>query len=60
MTLDWACAAQECQLHHQSYNPLDPRPKAEAWLTEDNLAKNCGSGNEEDEPQLGYHPETSQ
>ena len=28
-----------CQLHHQSCNPLDPRGKAEAWSTEDNLAK---------------------
>ena len=47
MALDWARAAQGCQLHHQSCNPLDPRGKAEAWLTEDNLAKKCGSGNEE-------------
>ena len=29
-------------------------------LTEDNLAKNCGSGNEEHEPQLGHHPEAGQ
>ena len=47
MALDWACAAQGCQLHHHSCNPLDPRGKAEAWLTKDNLVKNCGSGNEE-------------
>ena len=46
MALDWACTAQECQLHHQSWNPLDPRGKAEAGSTEDNLAKNCGRGNE--------------
>ena len=25
-----------------------------------NLAKNCGSRNEEDEPQLGHHPEAGQ
>ena len=55
--LDWTRAAQWCQLHHQSCNPLDPRGKAKAWSTEDNLAKNCGSGNEEHEPQLGHHPE---
>ena len=53
MALDWARAAQGCQLHHQSCTPLDPRGKEEAWLTEDNLAKNCGSRNEEDEPQHG-------
>ena len=41
-------------------NPLDPRGKAEAWSTEDYLAKNCGSENEEDEPQLGHHPEACQ
>ena len=49
-----------CQLHHQSCNPLDPRGKAQAWSTEDNLAKNCGNGNEEREPQLGHHPEAGQ
>ena len=49
---------KECQLHYQSCNPLDPRGKAEAWSTEDNLAKNCRSGNE-DEPQLGRHPEAT-
>ena len=53
MALDWACAAQGCQLNYQSCNPLDPRGKSEVWSTEDNLAKNCGSGNEEDEQQLG-------
>ena len=58
--LDWTRAAQWCQLHHQSCNPLDPRGKAKAWSTEDNLAKNCGSGNKGHEPQLGYHPETGQ
>ena len=58
MALDWARALQGCQLHHQSCNPLDPRGKAEAWSTEDNLAKNCGSGNKEHEPKLGHHPET--
>ena len=35
---------------------MGPRGKAEAWSTEDNLAKNCGSGNENDEPQLGHQP----
>ena len=76
MALDWARAAQGCQLHHQSCDPLDSRGKAEAWLTEenlvkncgdnlakncgDNLAKNCGSGTEEHEPQLGHHPEAGQ
>ena len=30
------------------------RDRTEAWSTEDNLAKNCGSGNEEHEPQLGH------
>ena len=30
------------------------------WSTEDSLAKNCGSGTEEHEPQLGHHPEASQ
>ena len=39
MALDWVRSAQGCQLHHQSCNPLDPRGKAEAWSTEDNLAK---------------------
>ena len=39
---------------------LEPRVKAEAWSTEDNLAKNCRSGTEEHEPQLGYHPEAGQ
>ena len=53
MALSWARAVQGCQLHHQSCNPLDPRGKAEAWSTKDNLAKNCGSGNEEHESQLG-------
>ena len=47
MALDWAHAAQGCQLHHQSFNPPDPRGKAEAWSTEDNLAKDCGSRNKE-------------
>ena len=60
MVLDWARAAQGCQLHHQGCNPLDPRGKAEAWSTKDNLAKNCGSGNEEHEPQLRNHPEAGQ
>ena len=60
MALDWARAAQRCQLHHQSCNPLDPRRKAEAWSTEGNLAKNCGNGNEEDEPHPGHHPEAGQ
>ena len=60
MALDWAHVAQGCQLHHQSCNPLDPRGKADAWSTEDNLAKNCGSGNEEHDPQLGHHPEAGQ
>ena len=55
-----ARAAQACQLHHQSCNPKDLRRKAEAWSTEGNLAKNCGSGNEEQEPQLGHHPEAGQ
>ena len=41
-------------------NPRDPREKLEAWSTEDNLVKNCGSGNEEDEAQLGHHPEAGQ
>ena len=45
MVLDWARAAQGCQLHHRSFNPLDPSGKAEEWSTEDNLAKNCGSRN---------------
>ena len=57
MALDWARAAQGCQLHHQSCNLLDPRGKAEAWLIEDNPVKNCGSGTEEHEAQLGHHPE---
>ena len=39
--------------HHQSCNPLDPRGKAEEWSTEDNLANNCGSGNEELETTAG-------
>ena len=60
MALDWARAAQGCQLHHQSCNPLDPIGKAETRSTEDNLAKNCGSGTEEHEPQLGHHPEAGQ
>ena len=41
-------------------NPLDPREKAEAWLTEDNLAENLGSENEEHKPELGHHPEAGQ
>ena len=46
---------------NQSCNPLDPRGKAaKVWLTEGNLAKNCGSRNEEDEPQLGRHPMAGQ
>ena len=60
MALDWAHAALGCQLHHHSCNPLDPRGKAEPWSTKDNLAKNCGSGNEEDEPQLGHQSEAGQ
>ena len=60
MALDWARAVQGCQLHHQSCDPLDPRGKVEAWLTKDNLAKNCGNRNEEDEPQLGHHQEAGQ
>ena len=60
MALDWASAGQGCQSHHQSCNPLDPGGRggegAEAWSTEDNLAKNCASGNEEHEPQVGHHP----
>ena len=60
MALDWVHAAQGCQLHHLSCNPLDPRGKAEAWSSEDNLAKNCGTRNEEHEPQLGHHPEAGQ
>ena len=31
---------------------LDPRWKVEVWSTEDNLVKNCGSGNEEQEPHV--------
>ena len=60
MTLDWACAAQGWQLHHKLCNPLDPRGKEEAWSTEDNLEKNCGSRNGEHEPQLDHHPEAGQ
>ena len=30
------------------------------WSSEDNLGKNCGGRNEEDEPQLGHHPEAGQ
>ena len=60
MTLDWARDAQGCQLHHQSCNPLDARGKAEVWSTEDNLATNCESRNEELEPQPGHHPEAGQ
>ena len=58
MALVWEPVAQGCQLHHQSCNPPDPRGrgKVEAWLTEDNLAKNCGSRNEEHESQLGHAP----
>ena len=37
----------------KKFHPLDPRGKAGEWSTEDNLAKNCGSGTEEHEPQLG-------
>ena len=40
VALEWACAAQGCQLHHQSCNILDPRGKAEAGSPEDSLAKN--------------------
>ena len=36
MALDWAWAAQGCQLHHQSCNPTDPRGAAEVQSTEDN------------------------
>ena len=57
MLLDWAHAVQGCQLHHQSCSPLDLRGQAEAWSTKDNLVKNCGSGNEEDERQLWNHSE---
>ena len=60
MLLDWARAAQRCQPHHQSCNPLDPRGKVEVWSTKDNLVKNCGSSNEEHEPQLGHRPEAGQ
>ena len=60
MALDWALAAEGCQLCHQSCNPLDPRGKVEVWSTEDNLAKNCGSKNEEYEWQLGHYPEAGQ
>ena len=60
MVMNWARAAQGCQLHHQSCNPLDPRGKVEVWSTEDNLAKNCVSRHEEHEPQLGHHPEAGQ
>ena len=60
MVLDWARAVQGCQLRHQSCDPLYPRGKAEAWSTEDNLAKNCGSRTEEHEPQLRHHPEAGQ
>ena len=60
MALDWARAAQGCRLHHQSYNPLGPRGKAEAWSTEDKLTKNFESRNEEDDTQLGHHPEAGQ
>ena len=60
MALDSARAAQGGQFHHQSCNPLDPRGKAEVWLTEDSLVKNRGSGNEEDKPQLGHNPEAGQ
>ena len=60
MALDWARAAQGCRLHHQSFNPLDSRGKAEAWSTEDTLEKDCGRRNEEYEPQLGHHPEAGQ
>ena len=30
------------------------------YSAEDNMAKNCGIGNEKDEPQLGHHPEAGQ
>ena len=60
IALDWARVAQGCQLHHQSCNPLNPRGKAEAWSTEDNLVKNCGSRNEKEEPQRGHHPKAGQ
>ena len=60
MALSWACVVQGCRLHHKSCSSLDPVGKAEVWLTEDNLAKNSGSGNEEDTPQLGHHPEAGQ
>ena len=33
---------------------------AEAWSTKDEFAKNCESGQEEDEPQLGHHPKAGQ
>ena len=29
-------------------------------VSKDNLGKNCGSGNEEHEPQMGHHPEVGQ
>ena len=58
--LDWAHFAQGWQLHHQSCNPPDPRGKVEAWSIEDNLVKNCGSRDQEHEPQLGHHPEAGQ
>ena len=60
MALDWAHAVQGCQPHHQRCNALDSRGKADTWSTKDNPLKNCGSGNEEHELQLGHHPEAGQ
>ena len=56
--LGMCCA--KMPIHYQSCNPLDSRGKAEAWSTKDNLVRNCGSGNEENKPQLGHHPEAGQ
>ena len=50
------------QLQHKDPTPspklqsTGPRGKVEVWSTKDNLAKNCASGTEEHEPQLGHHP----
>ena len=57
LALHWARAAQGCQLCHQSCSALDSKGKAEEWSTKDNLAKASGSGNEDHEPHLGYHPD---
>ena len=56
------CLAKTCCAKMQTPSPKlqFTGGKAEAWLTEDNLVKNCGSGNEEDESQLGHQPEAGQ